>query len=159
MTYKYLYQDRENRNLEGEIKARDRAEAYTLLRKRGIRPYRLIGDDPFRWQPWAISAGYAALLAAVVALALALASKPGGGGADGGAAGGGMTADEAREFRERAEDAVYRAPEAFRYNVWKGVNARLAERGLEPVPRPPDLVEEPWMTSGTSNGGASSLKQ
>ena len=57
MTYKYLYQDKENRNLEGEIKARNRADAYLLLRKQGIRPYRLIGDDPWNWRPGAIAMG------------------------------------------------------------------------------------------------------
>ena len=139
MTYKYLYQDRENRNREGEIKARDRAEAYMLLRKQGIRPYRVIGDDPFRWQPWALSLGYAVLLAVIVALVMMLADRKSGGEAKSATA---MTADEAREFRERAEDAVFRAPEAFRYNVWKGVNARLQERGLEPIERPEGLVEE-----------------
>ena len=139
MTYKYLYQDKENRNREGEIKAHDRAEAYMLLRKQGIRPYRVIGDDPFRWQPWALSAGYAVLLAVIVALAVLLAVKTSGDGAKPAPT---MTPEEAREFRERAEDAVSRAPEAFRYNVWKGVNARLQERGLEPIERPEGLVEE-----------------
>jgi len=73
MTFKYLYQDRENQSCEGEIKARSRAEAYTLLRKQGIRPYRVIGDDPWNWRPWAISAGYVVLaagLAVVGAIAL-----------------------------------------------------------------------------------------
>ena len=140
VTYKYLYQDRENRNCEGEIKARDRAEAYMLLRKQGIRPYRVIGDDPFRWQPWAFSSGYAVLLAVIVALAVMLADKTAGAG--GVAAPPAMTEDEARIFRERAEEAVIRAPDAFKYNVWKGVNARLAERGLEPIERPEGLVDE-----------------
>ena len=139
MTYKYLYQDRENRNCEGEIKARDRAEAYVLLRKQGIRPYRVIGDDPFRWQPWAISAGYVALLAVIVSLAMMLAVRSSGNGTKSAPA---MTEEEAREFRERAEEAVFRAPDAFRYNVWKGVNARLQERGLEPIERPEGLVDE-----------------
>ena len=139
MTYKYLYQDSENRNCEGEIKARDRAEAYTLLRKQGIRPYRVIGDDPFRWQPWALSAGYALLLAVIVALAMMLAGREQGGGAKPAAS---MTEEEAKEFRERAEEAVIRAPDAFKYNVWKGVNARLQERGLEPIERPEGLVDE-----------------
>jgi hypothetical protein len=65
--YKYLYQDRENRNQEGEIRARSRDEAYTLLRKQGIKPYRVIGDDPWNWRPFAISAGYVLLSAALVA--------------------------------------------------------------------------------------------
>ena len=68
MTYKYLYQDKENRNREGEIKARSRDEAYTLIRKQGIKPYRVIGDDPWNWRPWAISAGYVILSAALVAV-------------------------------------------------------------------------------------------
>ena len=66
LKYKYLYQDRENRNLEGEIVARDRDEVYKLLRKQGIRPYRVIGDDPWNWRPWAISAGYVILSAALI---------------------------------------------------------------------------------------------
>ena len=70
LKYKYLYQDRENNNLEGEIAARDRDEAYKLLRKQGIRPYRVIGDDPWNWRPWAISAGYVILSAALVVVGI-----------------------------------------------------------------------------------------
>ena len=66
MTYKYLYQDKANRNLEGEIVAKNRDEAYKLLRKQGIRPYRVIGDDPWNWRPWAISAGYVVLSVALI---------------------------------------------------------------------------------------------
>lgn len=51
MRYEYFYQNSKNENLKGEIKAPSRAEAYALLRKRGIRPYRLIGDDPLPWRP------------------------------------------------------------------------------------------------------------
>lgn len=68
MIYKYLYQDRENRNQEGEIRARSRDEAYTLLRRQGIRPYRIIGDDPWNWRPFAISVGYVILSTALVVL-------------------------------------------------------------------------------------------
>ena len=75
LKYKYLYQDRENRNLEGEIVARDRDEAYKLLRKQGIRPYRVIGDDPWNWRPWAISAGYVVLSAALVAVGVIAISQ------------------------------------------------------------------------------------
>ena len=70
MKYRYLYQDRENNNLSGEIVARDRDEAYKLLRKQGIRPYRVIGDDPWNWRPWAISAGYVILSAALVVVGI-----------------------------------------------------------------------------------------
>ena len=73
MKYKYLYQDRENNNLEGEIVAKDRDEAYKLLRKQGVRPYRVIGDDPWNWRPWAISAGYVVLsVAFLVAAGIAI---------------------------------------------------------------------------------------
>ena len=75
LKYKYLYQDRENNNLEGEIVARDRDEAYRLLRKQGIRPYRVIGDDPWNWRPWAISAGYVILSAALVAVGIIAISQ------------------------------------------------------------------------------------
>lgn len=68
MNYKYLYQDHANVSHAGEIAARDRAEAYAKLRKRGIRPYRVIGDDPWNWRPWAISAGYVILSVALVVL-------------------------------------------------------------------------------------------
>jgi len=70
LKYKYLYQDRKNNNLEGEIVARNRDEAYKLLRQQGIRPYRVIGDDPWNWRPWAISAGYVILSVALVAVGI-----------------------------------------------------------------------------------------
>ncbi len=67
MKYKYLYQTKDNENREGWIKAKDRADAYAKLRKQGVRPYRLVGDDPVRWQPWAIGATIALLSAALFA--------------------------------------------------------------------------------------------
>ena len=75
LKYKYLYQDRQNVSHEGEIAARDRADAYAQLRKRGIRPYRVIGDDPWNWRPWAISAGYVLLSAALVAVGIVAISQ------------------------------------------------------------------------------------
>lgn len=141
VTYKYLYQDKENRNCEGEVKARDRAHAYALLRQQGIRPYRVIGDDPLNWKPWAIGAGYAVLLAAIVILVLILGARVTS-TAPAERAKIVLSPEEAIEFRAKAEEAVYRAPDAYRYNVWKGVNARLAERGLEPIERPEGLIDE-----------------
>ena len=70
MKYKYLYQDSQNVSHEAEIEARDRADAYVRLRRQGIRPYRVIGDDPWNWRPWAISAGYAVLSVALVVLGI-----------------------------------------------------------------------------------------
>ena len=75
MKYAYLYQDSANNNLRGEIVARDRADAYARLRKQGIRPYRVIGDDPWNWRPWAISAGYIVLSVALVALGIVAISQ------------------------------------------------------------------------------------
>ena len=75
MKYAYLYQDRDNNNLRGEIVARNRAEAYANLRKQGIRPYRVIGDDPWNWRQWAISAGYLALSIALVVLGVIAMSQ------------------------------------------------------------------------------------
>lgn len=135
MTYRYLYQTKDNENREGEIKARSRDEAYTLLRKQGIRPYRVIGDDPWNWRPWAIAAGYAVLVAALAVL-LWLNLKDSRPVAD-------VSPEEAEELRMRAEEAVFNAPEAYRYHVWKGVNARLAERGIAPVEKPIGLEEPP----------------
>ena len=70
MKFKYLYQDRENRNREGWIDARTRDDAYTKLRKQGIRPYRVIGDDPWNWRPLAIVAGFAVLAVVLVAVSI-----------------------------------------------------------------------------------------
>ena len=75
LKYTYLYQDRKNRNLSGEIVARNRADAYLQLRRQGIRPYRVIGDDPWNWRPWAISAGYLVLSAALVVLGVVAISQ------------------------------------------------------------------------------------
>jgi len=75
LKYKYLYQDKENKNLEGEIVARNRDDAYRLLRKQGIRPYRVIGDDPLNWRPWAISAGYVVLSVALVVVGVIAISQ------------------------------------------------------------------------------------
>lgn len=66
MKYQYFYQTKDNENRSGWIQAKDRADAYTRLRKQGIRPYRVKGEDPVRWQPWAIGV-------VIVALVLALA--------------------------------------------------------------------------------------
>ncbi|MCR5414197.1 MAG: hypothetical protein K6F50_05660 [Kiritimatiellae bacterium] len=66
MKYRYFYQTKENENKEGWISARNRAEAYAALRKRGIRPYRVVGNDPVEWQPWAVGALVAALVFALI---------------------------------------------------------------------------------------------
>jgi hypothetical protein len=145
MKYRYLYQTKENENREGWIKARSRDEAYTLLRKRGIKPYRVIGDDPFNWRPWAIAAGYVILLSLVFALSGWILCS--GVLSDGNRTRPSvrhharLTGDEAEAMRLRAAEAVDRAPEAYRYHVWRSVNARLGEMGVEPLEKPVDLPE------------------
>ncbi len=68
MKYRYFYQTSENENRDGWISARNRAEAYAALRKQGIRPYRVLGDDPVRWQPWAVLVAFLLLAGALVAV-------------------------------------------------------------------------------------------
>ncbi len=68
LKYRYLYQDSQNINCEGEIVAKNREDAYRLLRKQHIRPYRLIGNDPVNWRPWAVAGGYLVPLVALVVL-------------------------------------------------------------------------------------------
>ena len=67
MKYRYFYQTKDNENKEGWIKAKSRENAYALLRKSGIRPYRVVGDDPVNWKPYAAGT-------AIVLLATALAA-------------------------------------------------------------------------------------
>lgn len=66
MEYQYLYQTKDNENRSGRIRARSREDAYARLRRLGIRPYRLIGENPPAWK-------WPALWGACGALALALA--------------------------------------------------------------------------------------
>jgi hypothetical protein len=46
-----------------------------------------------------------------------------------------------REFREKALDTVYRAPESLRERAWLGVNARLKDMGIEPLSKPTGIQE------------------
>lgn len=70
MKYRYFYQTKDNENRDGWISAKNRAEAYAALRKQGIRPYRVVGDDPVRWQPWAVGALVAVLTFGLIAALL-----------------------------------------------------------------------------------------
>ena len=138
MKYTYLYQDKSNQNCSGEIEARNRADAYTKIRKMGIRPYRVIGDDPFDWRPvvfWGvISVAILVVVAAIVYVVTVREEHEGPKIV--------LTPEEGAAFRRRAVDAVYSAPPAYQYNVWRGINTRLKERGLEPIPKPSGMVEE-----------------
>lgn len=52
MKYHYFYQDKTNTSLEGWLEARDRNDAYKRLRSQGIKPYKLIGNNPIAWKRW-----------------------------------------------------------------------------------------------------------
>ena len=69
MRYHYFYQTKDNKSLDDWIAARDRADAYAQLRKRGIKPYRLDGRNPLAWKRWT---AIGVLAAVVVVLAVAL---------------------------------------------------------------------------------------
>lgn len=243
MKYRYLYQTKNNENREGEIKASSRADAYAQLRKAGIRPYRLIGDDPFNWRPWAmgvLAAGVVALAGVSGWLLLHVSSSGeekqetmrrqlagddlviGEGVLDGWSMvfadkfdrylaafvqpgreilppevtieeraafaaslekplvclredrpeyrqvrdivrglrdemrrkmSEGLTVEQYLKFlekrqqdeiayRKRAGDACDRAPDNYRLDVWRGVNARLRERGMAPLPKPVALTAD-----------------
>ncbi len=236
MKYRYLYQTKENENKEGWINAKSRENAYAELRKIGIRPYRLIGDDPVNWKPYAAGAaivllatalaavllawredrrphpraqlvgdravidagvysGWTNVLSSVLDRRLALYAQPGryvdslkpteeecaafaveldepvgyvAGEppehrmlknivakmredmrsylADGGDVEGYFDflderQSQEREFREKALDTVYRAPESLRERAWLGVNARLKDMGIEPLSKPIGIQE------------------
>lgn len=63
MRYHFFYQSKANENLDGWITAKNRDDAYAQLRKRGIKPYKVLGKDPIAWKRWT----------AISILALALA--------------------------------------------------------------------------------------
>lgn len=74
MKYHYFYQSKENKSCDGWIDAHDRNEAYAKLRKRGIKPYKLLGRNPLPWKRWAaigVLAATAAALGVVVVRELA----------------------------------------------------------------------------------------
>jgi len=52
MRYHYFYQTSKNESLDGWLAAKDRNDAYAQLRKRGIKPYKLVGRNPVAWKRW-----------------------------------------------------------------------------------------------------------
>ena len=74
MRYHYYYQTKDNKSLDDFIVAKDRADAYAQLRKRGIKPYRLDGRNPLAWKRWT---AIGVLTAIVVVLSAALLVESG----------------------------------------------------------------------------------
>ena len=62
MRYHYYYQTKENKSLDDWLVAKDRNDAYAQLRKRGIKPYKLVGRNPLAWKRWAAIGVLAAAL-------------------------------------------------------------------------------------------------
>lgn len=135
MKYEYLYQDSQNNNCCGSINARNRADAYAKIRRLGIKPYRVLGDDPWNWRPFA----YGACLVLAVVLAIAgtnwyvrsysartnyFSEKSILGEA------------EKADFRRIAADFVEKADPGYKYSVWLAANSRLKELGIEPLEKP-----------------------
>lgn len=65
MRYHYFYQSRENKTLDDWIEAKNRDDAYALLRKRGIKPFKVLGRNPYAWKRWT-AIGVLAVLAAAL---------------------------------------------------------------------------------------------
>ncbi len=141
MTYQYLYQTKDNENRRGEIKARNRAEAYAALRKQGIRPYRLIGDDPVNWRPWAIGGAITALAVAVVVLVVVLLRSPQG-------------AQALKRCQLVGDAQVIAAGVA---SGWEGVFESGLDRYLAAYAQPGWLFEPPALDEGDKASFASLL--
>ena len=132
MKYRYLYQTKDNENREGVINAPNRAEAYAALRKQGIRPYRVIGDDP---SPWRRRALVASLSLGAVVLASAVTFLVVGGGGP------------SREPANRAQltgDVQFIAKCAA--ESWEGVLATSLDRHLAAYAQPGWKLEPPAPT-------------
>ncbi|MBR1921125.1 MAG: hypothetical protein IJ829_03850 [Kiritimatiellae bacterium] len=122
MKYRYLYQTKDNENKEGWIKAKSRENAYAELRKVGVRPYRLIGDDPLVWKPYAA-------LAVIVILATALATAL-------------FVERDDRAPRPRAQLVGDRAViNAGVYSSWTNVFSSALDRRLAQYAQPGRYVE------------------
>lgn len=132
MKYQYFYQTKDNENRSGWIKARNRESAYTILRKQGIRPYRILGDDPLNWRPWALGTLVAAL-ALALAFTLFVAAK-------------GAAADREPKPRQQLYgDASRIAAGAF--SGWEGVLSSPLDRYLAAYVQPGSAALPPLMTA------------
>lgn len=70
MKYHYFYQNKQNEDIDGWIEAKDRTDAYAQLRKRKIRPYKILGRNPVAWRRWTAIAVLAVLCAGLTAYLL-----------------------------------------------------------------------------------------
>ena len=70
MRYHYFYQSHENKTLDDWIVAKDRDDAYAQLRKRGIKPFKVLGRNPYAWKRWAAIAVLATVAVGLSAVIL-----------------------------------------------------------------------------------------
>ena len=143
MTYQYLYQTKDNENRRGEIKAKNRAEAYAALRKRGIRPYRVIGDDPPNWRPWAISGAIFALFVAVAVLLFMIWRTP--------------AATHPQKRAQLVGDSQMIAAGAA--SCWEGVFESALDRHLAAYAQPGWLLEPPELDDSVKATFRDALEQ
>lgn len=143
MTYVYLYQTKDNENRKGEIKARNRAEAYAALRKQGIRPYRVIGDDPKNWRPWAVSGAIFTLLVAVAILTFYIWRSP--------------SVTQAQKRSQLVGDSQVIASGAA--SCWDGVFDSPLDRYLAAYAQPGWLLEPPALDDADKATFAVALDQ
>ena len=73
--FHYFYQSKSNENLDDWIVAKSRDDAYALLRKRGIKPYKVVGKDPIAWKRWTAIVVLAAALAVALYIIFAPSSQ------------------------------------------------------------------------------------
>jgi len=144
--YRYFYQTSRNENREGWIEAPNRAEAYAALRKRGIRPYRVLGDDPSPWRRRGTVAGLC-LAAACAAAAIAAAAV-------GALRGGGAIEPLARRQLDGDGAAIFAGIE----NCWDGVFATRLDRRLAAYAQPGWIAIPPDVQPGELEGYARDLE-
>lgn len=70
MRYHYFYQSHENKTLDDWIVAKDRDDAYAQLRKRGVKPFKVLGRNPYAWKRWTAIAVLAAVAAGLSVILL-----------------------------------------------------------------------------------------
>lgn len=133
MKYRYFYQTSENENRDGWIRAANRAEAYAALRKQGIRPYRLQGDDPGRWRRWLSDAAIIVLVGVLGSMALTAFLDSRGGD------------EKAPMVRQQIHgDASVIAAGVF--NGWANVFDSALDRYLAAYARPGRMANPPLLT-------------
>ncbi len=77
MRYHYFYQSAKNENFDGWMTAKDRNDVYAQLKKRGIKPFKVLGRDPIGLKRWMaiVVLGLAVIVLAWLLLSEAIVAK------------------------------------------------------------------------------------